>query len=217
MKDLEKTAKDLTVQTDIYTEVAKFNDKLHETPDPKNIQINEKANNSKYIPISFLEMKLDDMFLGQWQTENFKTTPIANEIVGSIELVVLHPVSKIWLHRIGAGAVMIQQKKGSELMDMNAKYKNTLTKDYPHLKAECFRNACLSLGKSFGRDLNREFESQYIPEFISEDETKLQTIIDEFTDKAELKSKSESLVNTWKDKISENKIKNMVNERYRKL
>ena len=33
--------------------------------------------------------------------------------------------------------------------------------DYPHLKADCFRNACLSLGKTFGRDLNRKFIDTY--------------------------------------------------------
>lgn len=136
---------------------------LHKDPPKEEIKINKQANNSQYIPISFLEMKLDEMFFGLWSTKNFQTKTIVNEEVGSIELWYFHPTAKTWLCRIGAGAVMIQQKKDSDITDIGAKIKNTMTKDYPHLKAECFRNACLSLGKAFGRDLNREFEDQYNP------------------------------------------------------
>jgi hypothetical protein len=108
-------------------------------------------------------MKLDELFFGIWSTKNFQSRTVVNEEVGSMELWYFHPTAKAWLCRLGVGAVMIQQKKDSDITDVGAKIKNTMTKDYPHLKAECFRNACLSLGKAFGRDLNREFEDQYNP------------------------------------------------------
>ena len=99
--------------------------------------------------------------------------------------------------RIGAGAVMIMQKSGSDITDVGAKIKNTMTKDYPHLKAECFRNACLSIGKSFGRDLNREFEDQYnpvikepIPEADQNVIEQLNLLLSDFTSYDELKSKA---------------------------
>lgn len=141
---------------------------LHKTPDKKEIKTNKQANDSNYIPISFLEMNLDEIFFGLWQTKNFNIQPIANEIVGSLELWYFHPVAKTWLCRIGSAAVQVQMKsieKGGDgdITNIRNKYPNTLTKDFPHLKADCFRNACLSLGKRFGRDLNREFEDQYIP------------------------------------------------------
>jgi len=141
---------------------------LHKSPDVKNLKVNKAANNSKYLPISFLEMKLDEMFFGLWQTRGFTYQNIANELVGSLELIFFHPVIKEWIVRTGAGAVQIQMKskeKGGsgDITNIKDKYINTLTKDFPHLKAECFRNACLSIGKSFGRDLNREFEDQYDP------------------------------------------------------
>jgi len=148
---------------DIRIKVQNFQTILHKEPPQNEIQINKQANNSKYIPISFLEMKLDEMFFGIWSTKNFTSKTIVNEEVGSIELWYFHPVAKTWLCRIGAGAVMIMQKSGSDITDIGAKIKNTMTKDFPHLKAECFRNACLSIGKSFGRDLNREFDDQYQP------------------------------------------------------
>jgi hypothetical protein len=141
---------------------------LHKEPSSKETKKNAQANDSEYLPISFLEMTLDEIFFGLWQTKNFKTEGIANEIVGSIELHYFHPVAKTWLCRVGAGAVQVQMKskdKGGDgdITNIRNKITNTLTKDYPHLKADCFRNACLSIGKSFGRDLNRKFDDQYNP------------------------------------------------------
>ncbi len=159
----------ISIDADILAKIQNFQKSyLHKPVDPKEIKKNKFANNSQYLPISFLEMTLDEIFFGLWQTKNFNTKVIANEIAGELELWYFHPTAKTWLCRIGAGAVQIQfrspEKGGSgDITNIGDKIQNTLTKDYPHLKAECFRNACLSLGKSFGRDLNREFEDQYKP------------------------------------------------------
>lgn len=167
----------ISIDKDILTNMQTFQKKyLHEEPNSKELRKNKYANDSIYLPISYMEMTLDEIFFGLWQTKNFKTEGIANEIVGSIELWYFHPVAKTWLCRVGAGAVQIQFEAEYEIMpdgtrkklktnitDISKKITNTLTKDYPHLKAECFRNACLSLGKTFGRDLNREFDDQYKP------------------------------------------------------
>jgi hypothetical protein len=148
---------------------------LQKDPDAKEIRSNKFAGNSKYLPISFMEMQLDEIFFGLWQTRNFVSKVVANEIIGEMEVWFFHPVAKTWLCRVGAGAVMIQyeaeyeivdgkkQKIKTDITDISKKITNTLTKDYPHLKAECFRNACLSIGKAWGRDLNREFDDQYAP------------------------------------------------------
>lgn len=145
-----------------------FMDMVHKEPNENEIAFNKFANNSKYIPISFLEMNLDEMFFGLWETKNFTYQTIANEVVGSIEVRYFHPTFNTWITRTGAGAVQIQMvskdKGGSgDITDIGQKITNTLTKDFPHLKAECFRNAVLSIGKAFGRDLNRQFNDQYQP------------------------------------------------------
>ena len=44
---------------------------LHKQPNKNEIKINEGAKNSKYLPISFLEMTLDELFFGAWETNNF--------------------------------------------------------------------------------------------------------------------------------------------------
>jgi len=169
-----------------------FQKRLHSKPKGNEIKTNEHANNSKYLPISFLEMTLDELFFGLWQTKDFKSQVIANEVIGSLILSYFHPVYHIWIERVGAGAVMIQYKskgKGGsgDITNIKDKIPNTLTKDYPHLKAECFRNACLSIGKSFGRDLNRNYTDDYqplilekVPELLLEE--KLKGELDKYND-----------------------------------
>ena len=144
------------------------NSLLNAAPKESEIKINKLASNSKYLPVSFIEMTLDEIFGGLWQTKNFTSQVVANEIIGTIELGVFHPILREWIWRTGAGAVMIQQKSvenggSGDITRIADKIKNTLVKDFPHLKAECLKNAARSLGKVFGRDLNRSFEDQYTP------------------------------------------------------
>lgn len=204
---------------------------LHTEPEKNEVQINAFANNAKYLPISFLEMKLDELFYGLWETRNFTTKVIANEIVGEIELRVFHPDFGIWLSRIGAGSVQVQFSKGTSFMDMANKIQNTLTKDYPHLKAECVRNACLSLGKAFGRDLNRNLKDQYtppVPEMTEEEIANDNALFEEYSILVsdyervdELKFKAKAIVKEAEDRgMSEMNVallKNQINEKIKSL
>ena len=198
---------------EIRVKIQNFQTMLHKDPPKEEVRLNKQANNSLYVPISFLEMKLDEMFFSLWSTKNFQTKTVVNEEVGSIELWYFHPVAKTWLCRIGAGAVMIMQKSGSEITDVGSKIKNTMTKDYPHLKAECFRNSCLSLGKAFGRDLNREFEDQYSPiikDNAPEPDKKtleeINILLKDFTNYDELKAKSVAIKNEFVKKGLDEKL-----------
>lgn len=151
---------------------------LNEAPDPKEIKVNKAAGGSKYLPISFVQMKLDELFLGLWETEDYRYTVVANEIVGNIVLKVYHPIAKVWLRRTGSAAVMIMQKSGAEVMDISSKIKNTLAKDFPHLEAACLTSAARKLGKCFGRDVNRKEEDNYSTFYtdIAESDEVLKTI-----------------------------------------
>jgi len=135
---------------------------LNKQPSKSQIKINEQARGAKYLPIGVIEAKLDEAYSGLWQTRNFRTQVIVNEVVGSIELHVFIP-NVGWLVREGAAAVMIQVEKGKGITDPNNKIKNTLVKDYPHLKSECIKNAAKSLGVTFGRNLNRKADAAYVP------------------------------------------------------
>lgn len=140
-----------------------FLKRLHKAPDQNEVRVNQFAGNTLYLPISYVEMGLDELFFGLWETKDFKWQAMANEIVGSIVLRVFHPVANQWIERTGASATMIRQQKGAGITDLNAKIHNALEMDFPHLKADCIVNAAKSFGKSFGRDLNRAYTDLYRP------------------------------------------------------
>ncbi len=151
-----------------------FTNKLNQLPNPGEIDKTPdgKANS---IPISFIEMTLDEFFFGQWDTHNFKWSVIANEVVGSIDLSVLHPVSGREIKRVGAACVQImvdsvpdnikndKQARNAWALNPNNKKAGALDMGFPKLKAECLKNAAQSLGKLFGRDLNRKKQDVFTP------------------------------------------------------
>lgn len=131
------------------------------------------------IPIGILENMLDEVYLGLWKTHSPNYQVVANEIVGTLILEVYDPSAKVWISRIGGGAVTIRQKKDSALTDIGAKIKTALQMDFPKLYSMCLKNAAKSLGKRFGRDLNRKFEDYY--EEVYTNEIELQNVIEELT------------------------------------
>lgn len=150
-----------------------FTQRLNIHPEENEIQINKLANNSRYLPISFTETKLDEIFAGLWNFELKSYQVVANEIIATGVLSVFHPVAKMWISRSGAAAVMIQQvsqKNGGtgRISNIDDKIKNTLVKDFPHLESEVLKSAAKKFGKIFGRDLNRQFEDSYSPIYTEE-------------------------------------------------
>jgi hypothetical protein len=144
-------------------------DKLQPHPIVKGVQ---------YLPISFMEMTLDELYFGLWKTDNFRWSQVANELVGTLELHVFNPIAQVWLTRTGAAAVQIMvdaiPKEQKEEMtrkeingwaiDLSNKKPSALSNgSFAALKADCFKNACLSLGKYFGRDVNRVAVDEYTP------------------------------------------------------
>lgn len=136
---------------------------LEKTPDGKAVT----------LVISHVEMTLDEMFLGLWSTENFKWSVIQNEVVGSLDLVVCHPVNGMMIRRTGAASIIIQVDKVPDgltgkarnewQLNVSNKKSNALDLGFPKLKAECLKNAAQSLGKMFGRDLNRKNTDEFTP------------------------------------------------------
>ena len=144
-------------------QLEKFQGFLNREPNKDEIRVNNHAGNTLYLPISFVEMALDEMFFGLWETKNFEWKVVGNEIAGSITLRVFHPVEKVWIERTGASATMIRQQKGAGITEVEKKIHNALEMDFPHLKSDCIANAARSFGKLFGRDLNRKFQDIYKP------------------------------------------------------
>jgi hypothetical protein len=118
-------------------------------------------------------MSLDELFFGQWKTENFKWAAIANEVQGALELVCIHPVTGFEIRRTGAASIIIMvdrapenlagQERNQWALNPSNKKPNALDMAFPKLKSECLKNAAQSLGKIFGRDLNRKNADKYQP------------------------------------------------------
>lgn len=133
----------------------RFQEALSAQPKSDEVVVNKYANGTRYIPISHVEMLLDEYYFGLWETVDFTHSVVVNEIVGQLTLRVFHPIGKVWISRIGTASTQIRQEKGASISDVNAKIKNALEMDMPHLKSDCLKNAAKSLGPRFGRDLNR--------------------------------------------------------------
>lgn len=168
------------------TELEKFLMRLNREPNPSEIAKTPDGKASD-LPISYVEMTLDELFFGLWSTRNFTTKLISNEVVGELELEVIHPVTQKPIIRIGSAAIQIMVDKVPDGMSgqernqwaLNAANKkpNALDMAYPKLKAECTKNAAKTLGKIFGRDLNRrEKVDSYKPVIHGSENSKIKTV-----------------------------------------
>lgn len=160
----------------IRIQLQEFTKRLNSDPDPREFDQTPDGKAS-YLPISFVEMSLDEIFLGQWSTENFKWSAITNEVQGSLELVLWHPITGRQIRRTGAGSIIItvdsiseemkdkMTKQDRNLYALNPENKkpNALDLAFPKLKAECVKNAAQTLGKLFGRDINRKKRDVFKP------------------------------------------------------
>lgn len=154
----------------IRLQLQEFVRRLNQDPDPKELDKTPdgKANS---LPISFVEMTLDELFLGMWGTQNFTSKVIANEVVGELELVCIHPITGVEIRRVGSAAIQIMvdkapqniegQERNRWALNPDNKKPNALDLSYPKLKAECVKNAAQSLGKLLGRDINRKKQDKF--------------------------------------------------------
>lgn len=163
-----------SIHRDNLEAMQKFQQMLNTTPDELGVEKTPDGK-AKTLVISHVETTLDEMFFGHWRTENFKWERIANEVVGSLDLVVIHPITGYELRRTGAGSIVIMvdrvpQSIAADPVERNRwalnadnKKPNALDLAFPKLKTECLKNAALSFGKLLGRDLNRTTVDTYKP------------------------------------------------------
>jgi len=194
-------------------------DSVEATPDRK----------AQTVVISHIETTLDELFFGQWSTENFRWSAITNEVQGSLELVCVHPLSGAIIRRTGAASIVITVDKVPDdikddpikrnlwALSSENKKPNALDLAFPNLKSECLKNAAQSLGKIFGRDLNRKNRDAYKPFKLTMEDTGLRALPesamqkieaailsgeDEFTIRQSLELVHELLTDEQREKIN---------------
>ena len=166
-----------------FARLQRFTSILNSDVEADKLQQHPVAKKAKYLPISFVEMAMDELFFGHWCTENFRWQVVANEVVATMTVRFKHPVSKEWLSRTGAAGYQIMvdtipedQKKKMSRQEVNAWANDVMNKKpsalemggFASLKADCFKNACLSIGRYFGRDVNRLLTADDYSPFIKD-------------------------------------------------
>ena len=147
--------------------------KVINTPPPAGSVQKTPDGNAETMGISFIETKLDEVYLRQWGTEDVQILQIANEVLMTLTLWVIDPLTKTRITRTGCAAVVITvdrvpdnikgipKEKNAWSLDMQNKKPNALYLAFPKLKSLATKNAAQTLGKTFGRDLNRKFEDSH--------------------------------------------------------
>lgn len=166
---------------------------LNEPADEKQVK---KLNGVNYLPIGYVESKLDSIYSGLWSIENIHTTIMLNSILVELELKVYNFIIGQWITRAGVGAVPVQLQKDKKVITPEDIQTFAIQKGAPAAKAFALKNAAQSLGVIFGRNINRTGDYEYLPlsEAVAEYEEQNSAITDIFnniesiTDLATLKN-----------------------------
>jgi hypothetical protein len=158
--------------------IEEFTKQLNRKPLASSIQKTPDGK-SEELPISFVETKLDEIYLRQWGEEAVSFTVVANEICCDLILWVIDPQTKIKITRSGTAALPImmdavpdrlkfspgpaeaeetKRERNMWALDMQNKKPGALKMQRAAVKQLAIKNAAKSLGKVFGRDLNRKHE-----------------------------------------------------------
>jgi len=160
--DLTKP-KDSAITKPEYKDVEQFQMFLNKAPAKSEIKTNPYANDSQYIPIAIIEKRLDEMYAGLWSVDDCVIQVVANSVLCTLNLKVVHPIAKMIIGRAGVGAIPIQLNKGEKEMSFSTIKSDAIRKNAPAAKSQALRNAAQSLGMIFGRSLNREDVADYEP------------------------------------------------------
>lgn len=159
MKSTDLTKTNGTAIAEAATDLDLFNRRINTPPAQSDLKKDPKG--FDYLPASFVQMELDEVFFGLWSWEVKNIQIVANEILVQGDLKYFHPITGQWITRSGVGAAIIRQVKGSGITDIDGKIKDAITMDLPHAETDAFKNAAKKIGKRFGRDLNRKFTDEY--------------------------------------------------------
>lgn len=108
--------------------------------DPTNVLAAEDGDYD-YQPVSHLRDLLDEIYDGEWSWDLDRETIGKGEAIAKGTLSFRHPGTGGVVHRSGTAALPLS--KGLRL-------------DYPKLSSGAFTNACKSIGRVFGRELNKD-------------------------------------------------------------
>lgn len=132
-----------------------FNSLINQNPPEKWIKTNPYANNSRYLPIDKVEFLLRKIYK-EVDIEVLSVGVMFNAVYTTIRIHYTHPVTGEKGFKDGVGAKQIQTKKGASPADMANINNNAVEMALPISKTNAIKDACDTLGRIFGADLNRK-------------------------------------------------------------
>lgn len=132
-----------------------FNLLINQPPPAKWIKTNPYANNSQYLPIDKVELLLRKIYKDV-DIEVLREGVMFNALYVTIRIHYTHPVTGEKKFKDGVGAKQIQTKKGTSPADMASINNNAVEMALPIAKTNSIKDACHTLGRIFGGDLNRK-------------------------------------------------------------
>lgn len=137
---------------------------LGQQPDKRFIKKNQYADDAEYLPIGYIQAKLDQIFRGLWSEKVIHQATVANGYTMTVEISVYNWVANVWITRVGTAAIPFMMEKNAHPMDLNKLKPNGIKVVIPIVKSIAVKNAVSSLGNIFGRNLNREFKHGHAAE-----------------------------------------------------
>lgn len=157
-KELVKKTFSELYKSDSVIELAnldEFNVLINQQPPAKWIKTNPFANNSKYLPIDKVELLLRKIYKDV-DIEVLRESVMFNSVTVTVRVHYTHPVTGQKGFKDGVGAKQIQTKKGSSPADFANINNNAVEMALPIAKTNSIKDACHTLGRIFGGDLNRK-------------------------------------------------------------
>ena len=127
---------------------------LGEHPPTGQIDKNKYAGDSLYVPIGYINAKLDQIFLS-WDWIIDKQEFVAGNCVVTGTLI-CHTMSGKMIKRSGIGVSEVKVEPNGLVV------RKAMEKGYPKSDSQALKNASQKLGNIFGRNLNRKFKWGYI-------------------------------------------------------
>ena len=186
--------------------VEQFGQRLNATPDAAGVQKTPDGQ-AETLTISFVESKLDEIYLRQWGCDKCEFSVVANELCCDVILWVLDPSTGIRITRPGTAAIAImvdaapqdvkadKRLKNEWALNLANKKPNALKLNRPAVKSLALKNAAQSLGVVFGRNINRKIED--VPEDYYTQELDAKETIDLICESMAACNSMESLLNIW--------------------
>lgn len=158
-----------TISQNNWSGIEAFTKVLNTEPPKESVQQTPDGR-AKTMPISFVEAKLDEVYLRQWGTEDVHVQQLGNEVLIWLTLWVIDPQTKHRITRAGFSAIQITvdrvpdglsgPDRNAWALNMQNKKPNALYLAFPKGKELAIKNAAKSLGVIFGRNLNRKHDDE---------------------------------------------------------